>query len=144
MVLFVAGGSVGTTLGGLAGIWIIKAGLGLKWLFPVNVIIGFGLAVIVVFVPQTLPRLVIAKETAKTALVDQIFAQAAETDELESLGSNKSIVYGVRLAMTNSLCVLFTQPIVLFTGVFNGVANGVLLLFITGLVTDYLSVKRLT
>ena len=144
MALWVAGSSIGPTLGGLAGVWIIKAGLGLKWLFLVNVILGFGFAVIVIFVPETLPRLVIAKKLGKTALVDQGFAAVAGMAEPESQGSNNRRVYGLGQALTNSLRYLFTQPIILFTGVFNGVANGVLLLFVTGIVTDYLSLKHLT
>ena len=52
MALWVAGSSIGPTLGGLSGVWITKAGLGLRWLFLVNVILGFGLAIIVIFVPD--------------------------------------------------------------------------------------------
>ena len=144
MALWVAGSSIGPTLGGLAGVWIIKAGLGLKWLFLVNVILGFGLAVIVVFVPETLPRLVVARTVGKTALVDQGLASAAGAAKLEGKGGNDKKVYGLIQALTNSLRYLFTQPIILFTGIFNGVANGVLLLFVTGIVTDYLTLKHLT
>lgn len=143
MALFVAGGSVGPTLGGLAGTWIVTAGYGFKWLFLANIIIGFALAIIMVFIPETLPRLVMAKAAGRPALAAKEPSQSARAYDSESQGK-RVIVFNAAFALTESLRLLFTQPIILFTGIFNGIANGVLLLFITGIVTDYLRVKGAT
>ena len=93
---------------------------------------------------MTLPRLVIAEKLGKAVLADRSFAPVAGMAEPKIHGRNNRRDYGLGLALTNSLRYLFTQPIILFTGILNGVANGVLLLFVTGLVTDYLSLKHLT
>ena len=144
MALFVAGGSIGPVAGNLIGSRILQDGLGFKWLFLINVIIGFGLACILGFVPETLTRLVKTSASRSTVFADQESPPPFEAFEPRSQGSNSRTVYDLTFAFTESFRLLLTQPIILFTGIFNGIANGILLLFITGLVTDYLTVKNLT
>ena len=71
MALFVVSANTGPSLGSPVGGWITdNPSLGLKWIFLINVIIGFGFAVIMCFIPETLPRLVIARAAAETRDVD--------------------------------------------------------------------------
>jgi MFS family permease len=125
MALFVVSANVGPSLGSPVGGWITaNPSLGLKWIFLINVIIGFGFAVIMCFVPETLPRLVIAKEAAKVEDVDQ--------DEAAILRSKVNVMKELRFVATMTFRIMFTEPIVLCLGIYNGFAYGILFLYLDG------------
>lgn len=85
MALFVVSANVGPSIGSPIGAWITdNPKLGLKWVFLINVIIGFGYAVIMCFIPETLPRLVIAKAASKS--------QEVNTDEQAILRSHVDVL----------------------------------------------------
>jgi MFS family permease len=66
MALFVFSAELGPGIGSPIGAWIAgNSSLGLKWIFLINVIIGAGFTIVLCFIPETLPRLVIARRGAQ-------------------------------------------------------------------------------
>jgi MFS family permease len=125
MALFVVSANVGPSLGSPIGGWVTaNPSLGLKWLFLINVIIGLGFAVIMCFIPETLPRLVIAKEAAK--------ADNLDPDEEAILRSKVNVLKEARFVTTMTFRIMFTEPIVLCLGIYNGFAYGLLFLYLDG------------
>ena len=125
MALFVVSANVGPSLGSPVGGWITNnESLGLKWIFLINVIIGFGFASIMCFLPETLPRLVIAKAAAK--------AQEVDPDEAAILRSKVNVLQELRFVTTMTFRIMFTEPIVLCLGIYNGFAYGILFLYLDG------------
>ncbi|MCJ1396155.1 hypothetical protein MMC18_009044 [Xylographa bjoerkii] len=149
MALFVVGGTVGPTIGTLTATWIIDANLGLKWIFLINVIIGVGFAVIIAFVPETLPSLVIANTKgqgggAHDTITEVRKAETVDTPVDEGSQMHANLLQELKFITTTTFRILFTQPIIALLGIYNGVANGILLLYITGLVETYLVNKHLS
>ncbi|PBP16674.1 hypothetical protein BUE80_DR012617 [Diplocarpon rosae] len=125
MALFVVSADVGPSLGSPVGGWITgNASLGLRWIFLINVIIGCGFAVVMCFIPETLPRLVIAKAVAKSAEV--------EADERAILTSRINVLQELRFVATMTFRIMLTEPIVLCLGLYNGFTYGILFLFLDG------------
>jgi len=125
MALFVVAANTGPSLGSPVGGWITdNPHLGLKWIFLINVIIGFGFAIIMCFIPETLPRIVIAREAAKS--------QRVEEQELAVLKSEVNILKELRFVATMTFRIMLTEPIVLSLGIYNGFAYGILFLYLDG------------
>jgi MFS family permease len=125
MALFVVSANVGPSIGSPIGGWVSdNANLGLKWIYLLNVIIGFGFAILMCFIPETLPRLVIAKAAAKTDNVDP--------DEAAILRSKVNVWKELRFVTTMTFRIMVTEPIVLCLGIYNGFAYGILFLYLDG------------
>lgn len=124
MGLFVLSGSIGPSLGSPYGEWIgTKPNLGMRWLYLFNVIIGFGFALLACFTPETLPRLVIANAAAKNGT----------TASQETLLLGKATVWKEIKFITTTTCrIMFTEPIILWLGWFNGISYGLLFLYLDG------------
>jgi MFS family permease len=125
MAVFVMSANVGPSIGSPLGGWVsANENLGIKWLYLINVIIAFGFAVIMCFIPETLPRLVIAKEAAKAETVD--------IDEVAILRTKVNVMKEMRFVATMTFRIMFTEPIVLCLGLYNGFAYGILFLYLDG------------
>ena len=125
MALFVLSANIGPSIGSPLGGWVsANESLGIKWLYLINVIIAFGFAVIMCFIPETLPRLVIAKEAAKSETVDN--------DEVAILRTKVNVLKEMRFISTMTFRIMFTEPIVLCLGLYNGFAYGILFLYLDG------------
>lgn len=117
--------NIGPSLGSPVGEWIAdNSSMGLKWIFLINVIIGFAFAIIMCFIPETLPRLVIAREAAKS--------QAVDGQEAALLSSKLNILEEMRFVTSMTFKIMFTEPIVLLLGIYNGFAYGILFLYLDG------------
>lgn len=125
MALFVVSANVGASFGGPIGGWITaNPSLGLKWIFLINVIIGGGFAVLMCFIPETLPRLVIARAAAKSEDI------TPEEDAI--LRSKIKVMQEIRFVATMTFRIMFTEPVVLFLGIYNGFTYGLLFLYLDG------------
>lgn len=125
MALFVMSANIGPSLGSPVGGWITdNPNMGLKWIFLINVIIGAAFAIIMCFIPETLPRLVIAKEAAK--------AQSVDPDEAAILRAKVNVWKELRFVATMTFKIMATEPIVLLMGIYNGFAYGILFLYLDG------------
>jgi len=76
------------------------------------------------FIPETLPRLVIARAASKAESVDQ--------DELAVLTTGIDVMKEMRFVATMTFRIMFTEPIVLLLGIYNGFAYGILFLYLDG------------
>jgi len=125
MALFVVSANVGPSVGSPVGEWIgDNPNMGLKWIYLINVIIGFAFAIGLCFMPETLPRLVIAKEAEK--------AQTVDSSEAQILTTKINVLKEIRFVATMTFRIMFTEPIVLFLGIYNGFAYGLLFLYLDG------------
>lgn len=125
MALFVVSANTGPSLGSPVGAWITDdPSLGLKWIFLINVIIGFGFAVIMCFIPETLPRLVIASHASQS--------EDLTADDVAILKSKVNVWKEMRFVATMTFRIMFTEPIVLCLGIYNGFAYGILFLYLDG------------
>lgn len=122
MGLFVLSGSVGPSIGSPFGELVgSNPYLGMRWLYLFNVIIGFGFALMGCFIPETLPRLVIGNAIAKHGT----------TSSQEVLKINKVRVWQeIRFVTTTTFRIMFTEPIILWLGWFNGISYGLLFLYL--------------
>lgn len=172
--IWVLGSTLGPILGSFVATWVLNAGLGTKWIFLVNVIIGFALSVILVFLPETNPRaaqpvsarsepavaVVAGMLTSNDATSDQSMANAGATMAPKKYSDHSSFdddglvspeplqslkrESGASYVFTIVLRILLTEPMVLLLGIYVGVTNGILLLFIPGTIIDYIRFKHLT
>lgn len=76
------------------------------------------------FIPETLPRLVIAKAAAKADQVDP--------EEAAILRSKVNVLQEFKFVTTMTFKIMFTEPIVLLLGIYNGFAYGILFLYLDG------------
>lgn len=121
MGLFVLAGSIGPSIGSPFGAWIgANSNLGLRWLYLFNVIVAFGFAIIMSFVPETLPRLAIAN--AKKGTIN--------AQEAAILRSKVNAWKEMRFITTTTFQIMFTEPIIVWLGAFNGMAYGLLFLYL--------------
>lgn len=127
MALFVASANIGPSLGSPVGEWIaINGSLGWRWIFYINIIIGGAFAFLLCFMPETLPRIVIARAVKRRGSVDQVELDVA-------IGSSKlSVAREVRFVATMALRIMVTEPIVISLGLYNGFAYGLLFLYLDG------------
>ncbi|KAH7020646.1 vitamin b6 transporter bsu1 [Macrophomina phaseolina] len=126
MGLFVASANAGPSLGSPVGEWIafLNPNMGWRWIFWINVIIGGAFSAIMCFVPETLPRVVIARAVKK--------AEAADPDEVAVAHTKVNIVQEIRFVFTMALRIMVTEPIVTFLAIYNGFAYGLLFLYLDG------------
>ncbi|KAA8577059.1 hypothetical protein EYC84_007069 [Monilinia fructicola] len=73
---------------------------------------------------ETLPRLVIAKAAAKSQTVDE--------QETAILKSRLNVLQEMKFVTTMTFKIMFTEPVVLFLGLYNGFAYGILFLYLDG------------
>ena len=128
MALFVLSANFGPSLGSPIGEWIgINPNMGWRWIFYINIIIGGVFAFGLCFVPETLPRIVIARAVKRRGSVDQ-----AELDIV--VGSSKmSVMRELRFVATMALRIMLTEPIIISLGLYNGFAYGLLFLYLDGI-----------
>lgn len=88
-----------------------------------SIIIGGAFAIILCFIPETLPRLVIAK-AVKRGVADDSEAQIAE--------AKVNVFNELKFVATMTIRIMFTQPIVVLLGLYNGFAYGLLFLYLDG------------
>lgn len=125
MALFVASANSGPSLGSPVGEWIAEnPNMGLPWIFWINVIIGAAFAIGMCFLPETLPRTVIARAVKKH--------QASSPEEIAIAEEKIDVLKEMRFVTTMALRIMITEPIVLFLGLYNGFAYGLLFLYLDG------------
>ncbi|CDK24868.1 unnamed protein product [Kuraishia capsulata CBS 1993] len=128
MALFVMSANIGPSLGSPVGEWIgDKENMGFAWIYWLNCIIGGAFAIGLCFIPETLPRLVIAKAAAKEAK-----AKGEETPSDIMDSSFSDVMHEMRFVCMMALRILFTEPLVMFLGLFNGFTYGLLFLYLDG------------
>ena len=127
MALFVAFSNFGPSLGSPIGEWIAEnESLSWRWIFYVNIIIGGAFAFALCFLPETLPRIVIAREVKRRGSVGQ-------NDLALAMGSTKlSVMRELTFVSTMALRIMFTEPIVISLGLYNGFVYGLLFLYLDG------------
>lgn len=127
MALFVAAANVGPSIGSPIGQWVAEnSHMGLNWLFWLNVIIGGAFAAVLLLVPETLPRVVIARATARRAEKDEMPNQDAV------IVTKIRVVQEIWFVFTMALRIMTTEPIVISLGLYNGFAYGLLFLYLDG------------
>ena len=130
MALFVWSANVGPSVGSPVGEWLAEnTNLGLPWLFWLNAIIGAGFALGMCYVPETLPRMVIARAAKALNEVSPDEAALAET--------KVNVMKEFRFVTTMALRIMVTEPIVAFLAIYNGFAYGLLFLYLDGVFTVF-------
>lgn len=125
MALFVVSANSGPSIGSPVGEWIAEnPNMGLPWIFWINVIIGAAFAIGMCFLPETLPRTVIARAVKKH--------QASSPEEVAIAEEKIDVLKEMRFVTTMALKIMVTEPIVLFLGLYNGFAYGLLFLYLDG------------
>jgi len=89
-----------------------------------STIIGAAFAIGMCFIPETLPRTVIAREARKSQVVDP--------DEIAIIETRVNVMQELRFVSTMALRIMVTEPIVTFLAVYNGFAYGLLFLYLDG------------
>ncbi|KAL6244682.1 hypothetical protein RBB50_008210 [Rhinocladiella similis] len=127
MALFVLSANFGPSFGSPIGEWIAEnESLSWRWIFYINIIIGGAFSFILCFVPETLPRVVISRAVKRRGSVDQNAVDIA-------LGSSRlSVMQEFKFVTTMALKIMFTEPIVISLGLYNGFAYGLLFLYLDG------------
>lgn len=125
MALFVASANTGPSIGSPVGEWIAdNASLGLPWIFWINVIIGAAFSVGLCFLPETLPRIVIANAVKKH--------NTDNPEELAIAEEKIDVLKEIKFVSSMALRIMVTEPIVIFLGLYNGFAYGLLFLYLDG------------
>lgn len=129
MALFVLSANFGPSLGSPIGEWIgDNPHMGWRWIYYINIIIGGAYALVLCFMPETLPRIVISR-AAKGR--NSIGVDQHEIDI--ALGSdNLKVLNEIRFVVTMALKIMLTEPIVIFLALYNGFAYGLLFLYLDG------------
>jgi MFS family permease len=133
MALFVLSANFGPSLGSPIGEWIAEnESLGWRWstchptqsslflcamlilparlVFYINIIIGGAYALILCFLPETLPRVVISRAVKRRGSVDQNAVDIA-------IGSSRlSVMREFKFVTTMALRIMTTEPIVISLG----------------------------
>jgi MFS family permease len=158
MALFVFSANAGPSIGGIVGEAIAENGsLGYKWIFIINIIIGSAFVVFLCFIPETLPRIVIEERTAMEGrevpnviwrefgyFKDMIMwrkpsYQVLYEEKLSEEGDEAVIVEKVntfnemKFIALQALKMMVTEPIIIFMGLYNGFAYGILFLYNDGI-----------
>jgi multidrug resistance protein len=111
MALFVLGANFGPSLGSPIGEWIAEnPNMGWRWIFYLNIIIGGVFAFGLMFMPETLPRLVIARKVKRRGSVDPNALDIAVGATEISMVQEMIFVAGMAVR------ILCTEPIVIFLG----------------------------
>ncbi|KAL1962673.1 hypothetical protein VTN77DRAFT_9307 [Rasamsonia byssochlamydoides] len=126
MALFVMSANTGPSIGSAIGQWIAEnPHMGLNWVFWINVIFAGLFAAVMALLPETLPRVVIARAAKKEAL-------PAPDAEAVIADAKVDVLKEMRFVTTMAFRIMFTEPIVTFLGLFNGFAYGLLFLYLDG------------
>lgn len=123
MALFVASANYGASLGGPIGEWIGDSSLGWRWIYYINIIIGGAFAVGLVLMPETLPRIVIARANK---------GQTGTESPVAISSDRVSVVSEIRFVSTMAFRLMLTEPIIIFLALYNGFAYGLLFLYLDG------------
>ncbi|KAL7627394.1 hypothetical protein AAE478_001587 [Parahypoxylon ruwenzoriense] len=125
MALFVMSANYGPSIGSPVGELIAdNVNMGLRWIFWINVIIGGAFAIIMCFVPETLPRIVISNAARKN--------QSSDPNELVVLEERVDVLREMKFVTSMAFRIMLTEPIVAFLGIYNGFAYGLLFLYLDG------------
>ncbi|KAI0387546.1 MFS general substrate transporter [Hypomontagnella monticulosa] len=125
MALFVMSANYGPSIGSPIGELIAEnENLGLPWIFWINVIIGGAFAIIMCFIPETLPRVVISNAAKKH--------KSSDPSELGVMEERVDVLREIRFITSMAFRIMLTEPIVTFLGVYNGFAYGLLYLYLDG------------
>jgi len=125
MALFVMSANFGPSIGSPIGEWIAdNEHMGFKWIGLINVIFGFAFAIIMCFIPETLPRLVIKRASAGSEDADELAAVLATT--------KISLMEETWFSLTMALKLMVSEPIIISLGIYNGLAYGLLFLYLDG------------
>lgn len=123
MALFVMAANVGPSVGSPVGEWIAdNPNMGYRWIFYLNIIIAGAFAILLLFVPETLPRMVIQREVKKNS-----------PDSADAVTYEINVLHELKFVTLMALRILFTEPIVMFLGLYNGFAYGLLFLYLDGI-----------
>lgn len=158
MSLFVFAANAGPSIGGIVGEAIAEnSKLGYKWIFIINIIIGAAFVVFLCFIPETLPRIVIEERTAMEGrevpnIIWREFKYFYETitfktpsykilyeEKLSQEGGEAVVVEKVntlneiKFVALQALKMMVTEPIIIFMGLYNGFAYGILFLYMDGI-----------
>ncbi|KEF60204.1 uncharacterized protein A1O9_05054 [Exophiala aquamarina CBS 119918] len=127
MALFVLIANFDPSLGSPIGEWIAEnESLSWRWIFYINIIIGGVFFVLLCFMPETLPRIVISNPVKSRGNVDRNTIDIA-------MGSSKiSVLDELEFVATVALRIMFVEPIVISLGLYNEFAYGLLFLFLDG------------
>ncbi|KAI1106969.1 MFS general substrate transporter [Jackrogersella minutella] len=125
MALFVMSANTGPSIGSPIGELIAEnENLGLPWIFWINVIIGGGFAIIMCFIPETLPRIVISNSAREH--------KSSDPNEVVVMEEHVDVIREMRFVTSMAFRIMFTEPIVTFLGIYNGFAYGLLYLYLDG------------
>ncbi|GMG25833.1 unnamed protein product [Ambrosiozyma monospora] len=157
--LFIAGANVGPSIGSVIGEAIVEnESLGLKWIFLINIIIGSFFMFALMFIPETLPSIVIrerqsvAGKKVPNVVIRELkyflgyftgkkpeWAQVtpggdAGMDEENAVVVDKvDAVHELKFVLMMAFKMMVTEPIIIFLGLFNGFAYGLLFLYLDGI-----------
>ncbi|KAI0888608.1 MFS general substrate transporter [Annulohypoxylon maeteangense] len=125
MALFVMSANYGPSIGSPIGELIAEnERLGLPWIFWINVIIGGAFAIIMCFIPETLPRIIISNSARKN--------KSSDPTELAVIEERVDVLKEMRFVTSMAFRIMLTEPIVTFLGIYNGFAYGLLFLYLDG------------
>ncbi|KAI0152255.1 MFS general substrate transporter [Hypoxylon sp. NC0597] len=125
MALFVMSANYGPSIGSPIGELIAEnVHMGLPWIFWINVIIGGAFAIIMCFIPETLPRVVISNAAKKR--------ESSDPTDLAVVEERVDVLREMRFVTSMAFRIMLTEPIVTFLGIYNGFAYGLLYLYLDG------------
>lgn len=158
MALFVFSANAGPSIGGIVGEAIAEnSSLGYKWIFIINIIIGSVFVLFLCFIPETLPRIVIQERTAtdgkdvpniiirefgylmeiikfKTPSYKILYDEKLSEEGDEAVIVEKiSTINEIKFIALQALKMMVTEPIIIFMGLYNGFAYGILFLYMDGI-----------
>lgn len=158
MALFVFSANAGPSIGGIVGEAIMEnSKLGFKWIFLINIILGAFYIVFLMFLPETLPRIVIQERTAiegkdvpnvivrefgyaienikgKTASYKTLYQEKLNEEGNEAVVVEKVSVFNeIKFITSQALIMMVTEPIIIFLALYNGFAYGLLFLYMDGI-----------
>ncbi|ORY54988.1 major facilitator superfamily domain-containing protein [Leucosporidium creatinivorum] len=126
MALFAASANIGPSLGSPVGEWIAEnASMGFKWVGLINVIVAFAFSASLCFIPETLPKIVIPRS--------KNISGEADNEVAHVLASTKvSLRAELYFSATMAMKIMFGEPIVAALGITNGLAFGIVFLYLDG------------
>ncbi|KAI2624331.1 MFS general substrate transporter [Hypoxylon sp. NC1633] len=125
MAMFVMSANYGPSIGSPVGELIAEnVNMGLPWIFWINVIIGGAFAIVMCFIPETLPRIVISEAAKKH--------RASDETEVAVMEEHVDVLREIRFVASMAFRIMLTEPIVTFLGIYNGFAYGLLFLYLDG------------
>ena len=115
MAMFVASANWGPSLGSPIGEWIgenewMLAHTSWSWIYWINIIIAVAFAVVMCFMPETLPRIVISKAARE-------HPEHANDNELALVKDEVNILQEIRFVATMAVRLMLFEPIITFLAV---------------------------